>query len=77
MAEIKVNSPNVHYTSSTIESNYAYETTEVGWDNGKMMVTPKTTEYNFRTQTKVLIQYSYILQEFLFTLSRWITAVCD
>ena len=51
---IKVNSANVKYTDDEIISEYRYETTHVDADhNGNYIVTPKSTEYTFKTKRKV------------------------
>lgn len=50
-----VQSPNVKYTDSTIESKYVYRTTAVTSDsnNGTYKVQPKETKYDFRTERHV------------------------
>ncbi|KAL5006220.1 hypothetical protein ScPMuIL_015026 [Solemya velum] len=54
MANVKVDSPNVSYTSKHIESKYDYSTTKVYQDhNGGYTATPVTTRYTFRTQRTV------------------------
>lgn len=53
MAQIQIDSPNVKYTEEYIESKYKYQTTEVEHDLGKLIVTPKETEYTFRVARKV------------------------
>lgn len=53
MAEIQVQSPNVKYTDQHIESLYHYQTTDVECEAGKLVVTPRETQYNFRTERKV------------------------
>lgn len=54
---LKVNSPNVKYTEDSIISNYKYETTETHLKqhdgNRILTVTPKVTNYTFKTSTKV------------------------
>uniref|UniRef100_A0A8C4Q103 inositol-3-phosphate synthase n=1 Tax=Eptatretus burgeri TaxID=7764 RepID=A0A8C4Q103_EPTBU len=54
MAEtIKVNSPNVVYTPEYIEAKYTYHTTQVACDSGCYVVTPRSTEFVFRTERRV------------------------
>eukprot|EP00164_Ancoracysta_twista_P001270 GFYU01001668.1.p2 GENE.GFYU01001668.1~~GFYU01001668.1.p2 ORF type:complete len:543 (+),score=206.19 GFYU01001668.1:215-1843(+) len=49
-----VESPNVTYSDNTIVSNYAYHTTDVeNLADGSMKVTPKTTNYTFKTERTV------------------------
>ena len=53
----KVESPNVKYTDFEIESVYSYETTELVHENRngtyQWIVKPKTTTYEFKTDTRV------------------------
>jgi len=53
----KVESPNVKYTESEIESVYNYETTELVHENKngtyQWVVKPKTVKYEFKTNTHV------------------------
>jgi myo-inositol-1-phosphate synthase len=50
----KVDSPNVHYGEHNIASTYRYQHTEVDCTaDGKWVVTPKNTTYEFDTDTKV------------------------
>jgi myo-inositol-1-phosphate synthase len=54
----KVESPNVKYTETEIESVYSYETTELVHqkntnDTYQWVVKPKTVKYDFKTQTNV------------------------
>ena len=53
----KVESPNVKYGETEIESVYNYETTELVHEsrNGsyQWIVKPKTVQYNFKTDTHV------------------------
>lgn len=51
-SRIQVNSPNVRYTDSHIESRYTYQTTEVSCEAGKIIATPKETVYTFRTERR-------------------------
>ena len=53
MADIKVNSKNVKYTATHIESRYAYNATDVEFDGGKLVATPRETIYTFRTDRRV------------------------
>jgi len=53
MAELNVKSPNVRYTDKYIESTYKYQTTDVDFEDGKIIATPRETTYNFRTQRRV------------------------
>ena len=48
-------SPNVRYTDDYIEAKYVYETTDVRRSDtgGKILVTPRRTDYTFRTQRAV------------------------
>lgn len=51
---IKVNSPNVTYTQDTINSKYTYNTEVVTTnENGHFVITPKSEEYQFKTETKL------------------------
>jgi len=53
-ATIKVNSPNVQYTADAILSKYEYaQQLATRNDDGSVTVTPRTSTYHFRTQTKV------------------------
>ncbi|KAJ2159248.1 Myo-inositol-1-phosphate synthase [Coemansia sp. RSA 552] len=51
----KVDSPNVRYTAETIESDYAYDTTQVSRDSetGQLRAKPAKVNYQFKTQTRV------------------------
>jgi myo-inositol-1-phosphate synthase len=53
----KVESPNVKYTETEIQSVYSYETTELVHENRnntyEWIVKPKTVKYEFKTQTNV------------------------
>lgn len=49
----QVNSPNVVYTDNEIQSKYTYRTTEISYDDGKMIATPKETVYDFKVERKV------------------------
>ena len=53
----KVESPNVKYTETEIQSVYNYETTEVVHENRngtyQWVVKPKTVKYEFKTETHV------------------------
>lgn len=48
-----VNSPDVNYTASHIESKYVYRTTAVTKSAGGMVATPKETVYDFKVDRKV------------------------
>ncbi|KAI0134445.1 hypothetical protein BJ170DRAFT_574656 [Xylariales sp. AK1849] len=49
-----VESPNVNYTDSEIQSKYTYRTTSVAKNaNGKYVATPKETIYDFKVDRKV------------------------
>ncbi|KAF4206762.1 hypothetical protein CNMCM8980_001332 [Aspergillus fumigatiaffinis] len=49
-----VDSPNVEYTDSEIKSQYAYHTTDITRTaEGKMVATPKVTNYQFKVDRKV------------------------
>lgn len=49
-----VNSPNVEYTDNEIKSQYAYHTTDITRTaEGKMVATPKVTNYQFKVDRKV------------------------
>uniref|UniRef100_A0A665V4R2 inositol-3-phosphate synthase n=1 Tax=Echeneis naucrates TaxID=173247 RepID=A0A665V4R2_ECHNA len=50
---IYVNSPNVRYTDTHIESKYTYQTTSVKKEGNTVTVTPCTTEMTFRTEKHV------------------------
>lgn len=50
----KVESPNVQYAEDSITANYTYSSTEVErTEEGKWVVKPQTTEYTFKTDTRV------------------------
>ena len=50
----KVDSPNVVYGESSISTSYDYQHTEIDRnDDGAWVVKPKTTRYEFKTDTKV------------------------
>lgn len=50
----KVNSPDVKYENDAISATYRYDNTDLQRGNdGKWIVTPTSTEYQFRTSTKV------------------------
>jgi len=49
----KVNSPNVRYSDSNIESDYVYRTNDAQVENGEVIVTPKETLYTFKTDLRV------------------------
>ena len=53
----KVESPNVKYTETEIQSVYNYETTELVHENNngtyQWVVKPKTVKYEFKTNTHV------------------------
>ncbi|KAH1851419.1 Myo-inositol-1-phosphate synthase [Aspergillus fumigatus] len=49
-----VSSPNVEYTDNEIKSRYAYHTTDITRTaEGKMVATPKVTNYQFKVDRKV------------------------
>lgn len=51
---IKVNSPNVKYVDDSIVADYEYQTTEAIKDSeGSYTLTPKSTKYTFKTDTRV------------------------
>ena len=51
---IKVNSPNVEYTKDSIVSKYNYNTELVSKNQeGQLLITPKSEQYQFRTETTV------------------------
>jgi myo-inositol-1-phosphate synthase len=51
---LKVNSPNVVYEKNTIQSNYTYHTQTVSKnEKGEMVVTPRSEQYQFRTETNI------------------------
>jgi len=51
---MRVNSPHVKYTDSHILSSYEYQTTDLSYnDKQELTVTPLTTKYEFKTETKV------------------------
>ncbi|BDA43685.1 Inositol-3-phosphate synthase [Coccomyxa sp. Obi] len=50
----KVDSPNVQYESDAIAATYNYDHTDLSQDrDGRWNVRPKTTQYEFRTSTRV------------------------
>ena len=52
--KFKVNSPNVQYENDAINATYQYESTDLlHGDDGKWTITPTSTEYHFKTSTKV------------------------
>ncbi len=48
-----VNSPNVVYTDSEIQSKYTYRTTLVSSEGGKYVATPRETVYDFKVDRKI------------------------
>eukprot|EP00659_Diplonema_papillatum_P005827 gene5827-8920_t len=52
-SQIKVNAPNVEYTKGQIISTYPYDNTMVKMEGENVVVTPKTTEYKFKTDARV------------------------
>jgi len=50
---LKVESPNVQYTSDCIESKYDYQSTQLEVQGDTLVATPVTTQYEFRTQRQV------------------------
>lgn len=72
----KVESPNVKYTESEIESVYNYETTELVHENKngsyQWVVKPKTVKYEFKTNTDVpKLGFVFCVFPFLFLLWFW------
>ena len=53
MSLVEVDSPNVVYTSSHIESKYRYQATAVSSFGGKIIATPTEAVYSFRTERTV------------------------
>lgn len=53
MSSILVDSPNVRYSETHIESQYSYHSTAVRTDGGTITVTPSTNELTFRTERRV------------------------
>lgn len=53
MAQIMVNSPAVAYEKEAIVSTYNYDSNEVAVKGADVVVTPKTTEFKLRTDTRV------------------------
>ncbi len=53
--DFKVESPNVHYGDGFIASTYDYQSTEVlrSDKDGKWVVKPTSTSYEFKTDTRV------------------------
>jgi len=51
--KVKVQSPNVKYTTNTVISKYTYQTTQVVKDNGTCNVQPVDVQFTFHTETKV------------------------
>jgi myo-inositol-1-phosphate synthase len=49
----KVDSPNCEYTDDAIISTFRHENTELEPVDGQWIVTPTTTQYDFRTSTHV------------------------
>jgi myo-inositol-1-phosphate synthase len=51
---LKVNSPNVVYDKNTIQSSYTYHTQTVSKnEKGELLITPRSEQYQFRTETTV------------------------
>lgn len=48
-----VNSANVQYSDSDITSKYVYRTTDINFDDGRYVATPKETMFDFKTERKV------------------------
>ena len=51
--KVKVQSPNVKYTTNSVISKYTYQTTQVVKDNGTCNVQPVDVQFTFQTETKV------------------------
>jgi len=51
--KIRVQSPHVQYTEKHIISEYTYRNTEAKLHNDEVIVTPKETQYTFKTESKV------------------------
>lgn len=49
----RVNSPNVVYSEDAVESRYVYQHTEVEQKDGQWTITPKESEFHFKTDTRV------------------------
>jgi myo-inositol-1-phosphate synthase len=52
MKTVRINSPDVVYNDDEIRSSYVYHSTTVQ-EGEEIVVTPKTTLFEFRTQRKV------------------------
>jgi myo-inositol-1-phosphate synthase len=53
MAEMKIVSPNVHYSEDYIDVDYEYSTSRVQKRPGNVIVHPETTNFKIRTERKV------------------------
>lgn len=54
LEQFSVNSPNVEKGEDFIASKYTYQSTEVSQDaSGAWSITPKETQFEFRTDTRV------------------------
>eukprot|EP00128_Syssomonas_multiformis_P005855 Colp12_sorted_trinity150504_noHs@18625 len=53
MAYVEVASPNVTYTDDAIIAKYEYQNSRATFEDGKVKVVPTTTEYTFKTETKL------------------------
>ena len=53
MAQVKVNSSNVQYSEDEIISNFKYDKTNVKVNGEDVVVTPASTEFQFKTDAKV------------------------
>ena len=51
--KFRVNSPNVHYGDEDVTTSYRYESTDLEQTQSGWVVSPTTTEYTFKTQTRL------------------------
>lgn len=77
----KVESPNVKYTETEIQSVYSYETTELVHQNRndtyQWVVKPKTVKYEFKTQTNVpKLGYYDVLFFLIFNSVQKLISIC-
>ena len=66
MEKLRIQSDKVRYTEEYIESDYAYNTSDVSMEGQQLVITPKETNYTFRTGRKVSAKYPYQMNIILY-----------
>lgn len=51
--KFRVNSPNVRYSDEDVTTSYNYESTDLEQTQSGWVATPTSTEYTFKTQTRL------------------------